>query len=257
MPSFTLAEYVNLIANVPPPTQQQKENFAEFVAHAHSWYKHLPSWLPGAEFFFFIDKYAGCDRVVMGDGTAAIAERKKRGFHYSDIPTDQYRARFGHLAFSCGYGTTVYLAGKGPVVMPRDGALAVLGDDAELYDLPPQIVEAGVALLTAVIHTHSGAPGWIQRPRGEVEWPQESGGQAVVEKIFARWREMEEPTFEPEKNRIDESLVLSNPHLFFVDRVLHELLTPERRRQYREIVKAIDRVCEVIDGQRRTNTRRI
>jgi hypothetical protein len=45
--SLTLAQYVDLVSPVPPPTQQQKEDFADFVSHAHSWYKHLPLYPPG------------------------------------------------------------------------------------------------------------------------------------------------------------------------------------------------------------------
>src|SRR5918995_5505055 len=69
LPLLTLPEYLSLISDIPLPTQQQKENFVEYVSHAHSWYKHLPLYPPGAPFYFFIDKYAGCDRLVSEDGT--------------------------------------------------------------------------------------------------------------------------------------------------------------------------------------------
>ena len=56
LPLLTLREYLSLISDIPLPTQQQKENFVEYVSHAHSWYKHLPMYQPGAPFYFFIDK---------------------------------------------------------------------------------------------------------------------------------------------------------------------------------------------------------
>ena len=40
-------------------------------------------------------------------------------------------------------------------------------------------------------------------------------------------------------------------HVFLTDPVLYELLAPERRRQQVEMIKAIDRVCEVIERERR------
>jgi hypothetical protein len=39
-------------------------------------------------------------------------------------------------------------------------------------------------------------------------------------------------------------------HEWYVDRVLHDLLLPERNRQQREMIEAINRVCEVIQGSR-------
>lgn len=59
---------------------------------------------------FFIDKYAGCDRLLRKDGTAVLAERTERGFHYSDLPSKEYRSRIGYLAFSCGAGTVAFVA---------------------------------------------------------------------------------------------------------------------------------------------------
>jgi hypothetical protein len=42
LPPLTLNQYVDLLARVPLPIQVQKENFVQYVSHAHSWYKHLP-----------------------------------------------------------------------------------------------------------------------------------------------------------------------------------------------------------------------
>ena len=87
--TLTLAAYLNLLSAVPLPSTQQESEFAEFVSAAHSWYKHLPPNLPGQPFYFFIDKYAGCDRVLREDGTAVVVERTEPGFHYSDLPTKE------------------------------------------------------------------------------------------------------------------------------------------------------------------------
>ena len=76
---------------------------------------------PGAPFYFFIDKYAGYDRLVQKDGTAFLQARVTKGFHYSALPAAEYLAQFGYLAFSCGLGKTVTLLSDGPVVIPRDG----------------------------------------------------------------------------------------------------------------------------------------
>jgi hypothetical protein len=39
-------------------------------------------------------------------------------------------------------------------------------------------------------------------------------------------------------------------HLAFVDPILHELLLPARNRQQREMIEAIDRVCDLFQGLR-------
>lgn len=237
--SLTLAQYIDLIVEVPLPTTQQRENFAEFVSHAHSWYKHLPYGSPGAPFYFFIDKYAGCDRVVTDDGTPGLVERTEQGFHYSDIPAQEYRTRFGHLAFSCDAGRTVFFVGQSSVAVPRDKVAAVPGDDAQMYGLPTVILEAGMAQLTGAMHTHSANyPFWGVLK----DWPEESGGRDTLEKLAARCRTMNDPAFNRERMWIDHGPV---------DPVLYELLVPEQRRQRGEIIKAVDRVCKVIGGQRK------
>lgn len=187
--ALTLRQYVELLAQTPLPTEQQKQNFVEYVSHAHSWYKHLPLYPPGAPFYFFIDKYAACDRLVSRDGTAVIKDRIESGFHYSDYPTAKYRNLFGHLAYSCGYGSKVIPLSKGPMVIPHDDLTAVPGDDARMYQLPPEVVEAGVTHLTAVIHNHSAYnPLWLEympKDPQEIDWPEESGGRLALEKILS------------------------------------------------------------------------
>lgn len=54
------------------------------------------------------------------------------------------------------------------------------------------------------------------------------------------------------------SLVNSGPadHEWGVDCVLHELLLPERNRQQREMMEAIDRVCVIIQRSRNMGPKR-
>ena len=78
----------------------------------------------------------------------------------------------------------------------------------------------------------------------------------MLEKIVARSQAMRDPTFQhgfiSDQDR--EALAKSYPyiwvHFLSSDPVLHELLAPERRRQYGKMMKAIDRVCKVIDRER-------
>ena len=236
--TLTLAAYLNLLSAVPLPSTQQKIDFAEFVSTAHSWYKHLPLNLPGQPFYFFIDKYAGCDRLLRKDGTAAVVERTEPGFHYSDLPTKEYRSRFGYLAFSCSSGTSVFAAGW-PLVYSRDKVAAVPGDDGKIYGIPNEILELGETHLTAIIHPGGSCYPVCNLLKG---WPEESGGRIALEKIAARCREMQDP-----KN---PKWKLDTRSVGYTDPVLDNLVAPERQRQKEAIVRSVDRVCEVIRGGR-------
>jgi hypothetical protein len=237
--TLTLAEYLNLLSGVPLPSTQQKSEFAEFVSAAHSWYKHLPANLPGQPFYFFLDKYAGCDRSLQSNGTAVLADRSEQGFHYSDIPTAKYRSRFGYLAFSCGSGTVAFVT-KWPLVYSRDKVATVPGDDGKMYGLPKEILEMGETQLTAIIHPSSSA----RLVCGQLtNWPEESGGRTTLEQIAARCREMQDPA-NPKSERFTQSGV------YIEDQLLDNLVAPERQRQKREIVRSIERVCELIRAGR-------
>ena len=232
--TLTLTEYLNLLSAVPLPSTQQRSEFAEFVSTAHSWYKHLPPNLPGQPFHFFIDKYAGCDRLLQKDGTAVLVERPERGFHYSALPTTEYRSRFGHLAFSCSSGTSVFVT-DWPLVHSRDKVAAVPGDDGKIYAIPKEILEVGEAHLTAIIHPGSSCYPVCNSLK---DWPEESGGRAAQEKIAARCREMQDPA-NPKSKLYTRSVGYTDP---FLD----NLVASERQRQKRGIVRSIDRVCELI-----------
>lgn len=106
MPDGPMREYVEACRVLPVPSQKQMRNFVDHVARAHSWYKHLPLIPPGSHFCFFLDPNSGCD-LVIARGKTRYRQRRKRGFHYSDLPTRHYRKSFGYLEYSTRSGTTV------------------------------------------------------------------------------------------------------------------------------------------------------
>ena len=188
----------------------------------------------------FLDKYAGCDRRLQSNGTAVLGDRREQGFHYSDIPTAEYRSRFGYLAYNCSSGTSVFVT-KWPLVYSRDKFPfpAVPGDDGKMYGLPREVLEVGETQLTAIIHPSSSALVCRQL----TEWPEESGGRTTLEKIAARCREMQDPA-NPKSERFTEGGV------YIEDQLLDSLVAPERQRQKREIIRSINRVCELIRAGR-------
>ena len=115
-----LFQYASLVRNLPRPTPDQMLAFARYVSNAHSWYKHLPWFPPGAPFYFFLDPAAGMQRAVAPNGSVRVSVREEPGFHYSWIRTEEYRARFGQGV----YGPDGAFDSEG--VPPRCGGAALL-----------------------------------------------------------------------------------------------------------------------------------
>lgn len=242
-----LGEYAELVRELLPPTDGQKTSFARFVSTSHSWYKHLPLGLPGAPFQFFIDPHAGMDRILHEDGRVETAVRAERGFHYSWIPTAQYRERFGYLAFSCGSRSSVRLIQGNAARIPADDVAAVFDREGRLRALPPEVIEAGRVGLTRVIHPAFAANAhWIADMSPDAQrkiiWPEASGGQTQLARIIACAKAVEDtPIDQRAYIRIDGQWLLS-PELY-------EEIRPERARQLREMEAAMHRMYDVIHAQ--------
>jgi hypothetical protein len=266
--ALSVEAYVALVQNLPLPTSRQRRNFVDYVACAHSWYKHLPLFLPGDPFYFYIDRSAGCDWVRQQDGSYVIAERQKQGFHYSDIPTAEYRTRFGYLSYSCSSGTAVFAGGEA-LTLPRDKVVAIPGEDARPRYLPEAVLNTGRVELTAVIHPYFAVLPWrasLPSDASRIYWPTESGGERTLKRILKRLAKMGTPEYESEsRERVarwskereacptsKDGIELSRESMWgedpSQDPVLRELLKPERRRQETEMLKAIDRICVLIQA---------
>lgn len=122
-----MVEYVQLVSKLPRPSAQQIESFVEYVAEAHSWYKHLPPTPPGVPFFFFTDPNAGSDLLLEPSGIAKYRERTESTphLHYNWRPTDEYRHTFGYLQFFTPAGTWILVGEVDGVVCSRIPGAAV------------------------------------------------------------------------------------------------------------------------------------
>jgi hypothetical protein len=253
MRTLTLDEYRSLLRRMPEPTHEQIEGFAGFVATAHSWYKHLPTWPPGVPMTFFLDPCAGMQRVVDRRGRVWYEYRHRHGFHYSSLKTAEYRDRFGTAAFARGAGTgtlvSLVRANRSRIAPNDDEPLVFDRDRKELVALPEDVVEAGTALVSGamhpradliiLVHVHAaGHHGVDWRSRWPTEWPEESGGAATLTKLFDR---VEALLADPDLQ--DDGGVGSTCG---ADRVVYELLTTERARQQRGIVRALERVVAIL-----------
>ena len=241
------------------PTPEQRRDFVEYVSTAHSWYKHLPHYLPGEPFYFFLDKFSAWDLVALEDGSYEIAEREEQGFHYSAIPTSEYRARFGFLNYACGAGTAVIPLNHEAMVIPRDKIVEIVRDDGVQCCLPQPILDAGRVEVTSVIYPWNWDPrvGWSKEPPRRPYWPSESGGQATLDKMLKRSVEAQRPEllqegWEREARAVKLAKGLSGKEVMTLmrrarlDPILWDLIEPEHLRLKAEMLKAIDRVCRLI-----------
>lgn len=242
-PRLNLKAYRRLLRNQLVPTRMQRESFPFFVAKAHSWYKRIPPLSPGEPFVFFLDPAAGFDRVPQPAGSWTTSVREQQGFHHAAIPTWQYRDRFGNLAFACAQSMRTGTFASGPLRIQTGFGACLIDEVGALRRLPVE-VEAGAVRLTSVIHPYFNQPfGWSllgERRAVAGIWPEESGGDAAFARIQARCREL----------RADRSklvrLRFPDDHRG-VDAVFAELVEPERQRQRRLVVGAVERLLALLD----------
>lgn len=162
-PEMDIDAYLLLIGAVAPPTDSQIEAFADYVASAHSWYKHLPLQPPGVDFHFYIDPNAGMDHLIHASGEVTVRVRTPgaESFHYDWMTTADYRERFGCLAFSCAAGSSVFgtdLVGEETVLVDGNSLHPVLQVDRDSAMRPPKpILDTGTCSLTALVHPRASA----------------------------------------------------------------------------------------------------
>jgi len=245
LPLLVLADYRKAIAQFPPPTSAQIADFARYAAEAKSWYKHLPLLPPGAPFTFYVDPWSGLDRIMEASGRMVFLNRTEQSprFHYTWMTTEAYRARFGRLAFACPAGTALFSSIS---VQLQDGrkvagvfdnnpcrASIHLGEEAE-YRLPPEVMEAGTVMITGVVHKMASQSAlWkngAENASLQLRWPARSGGTKSGRAISDQVR----------------ALAAGKTSADAADRALDELIKPERERLQEDMVRAMNRVVEVL-----------
>lgn len=148
--------YRRLISGLPIPSAEQIRAFSIYVSQAHSWYKHLPPLDPGTSFTFWLDPNAGCITEIQGDGQrkpVPLLPADAR-YHYSLLPTHEYRRRFGYLSFNRSLAS-VRLA---PGASFEMASVAAARSTFEQRDLPPELLAVATVSLTGIIHPNSLHP---------------------------------------------------------------------------------------------------
>ena len=252
MPVLTLHDYISLTKHLPQPSPAQMKNFADYVSEAHSWYKHLPLLPPGKTFIFYVDPFAGMQHSISPDGTRKISKRTETGFHYSWIRTDEYRARFGHLAYSQAESTQVYVSSPDGMLVPSDCAPEVWCYQLKAScSIPSIICEEGSCLVSGIVHTDAANHRlwWFRGYTEGIGYPEiteECRATLPIREIVDRCRLLHRrPELEVRLGHGDIR-VIDDYRLVFVDYPLHLLLVEERIRQKNEMVKSMTAVADMI-----------
>lgn len=244
MRNATLSQYIDSLAGVPLPSREERDHFVDFVANSHSWYK-APVWPPRIVFYFFVHKFAGFSDVktVNAEKVIVPVPQLEPGPHHSMITTAEHQSRFGHLDHSHSQPPTAYVF-ETSVVKSNGRDTTLRG--AERRGVPTEIVELGKTVASGVISPLVNnllfSDRWIES-NAPSDWPEESGGPAVLEQFRTHARQRRQGSFaerseDPERFKRD------------ADAFVHDLLLPERNRQLAEMGKAIDRVCEFVEKAR-------
>lgn len=246
--TLTLAEYRALARELPLPTPLQVRQFAEYIAGAHSWYKHLRLLPANTPIQVFLDPGAGMQLAQAADGSVRAEVRDKPGFHYSWLRTAEHRERFGHLAFSKSSGTSVSVVSRdGSAVLPSDDAPCVYDPAGPaLYQLPDEVLMAGRAFISAIVHTQGSWRWRWERLIKEVDWFDEVlervDGLEIGKRILDRCAQIRrdpacaEPA--PPRDEHDQSLAT-------LDSPLARLIDAERQRQIAALAAAATRVIRL------------
>ncbi len=146
--------YADLVAKLPRPTPEQTAAFVDFVAGAHSWYKHLPVWPPGVPFFFFLDPNAGRSLVHLPTGDLAFVDKddEKDRFHYTWMFTSEYRKRFGHWTYFTAREPGFYCGSNAKGWAELSTRARVLDDEGNWVPVSAEVGLAGTCLLTGLMH---------------------------------------------------------------------------------------------------------
>ena len=224
--AHSLAAYRRAVADLPRPTEAQIDAFVEFVASAHSWYKHLPLFPPGSPFTFFLNPKAGMDTFVTPSGEVVYCERTddSQRFHYTWMTTAAYCARFGYLDYATDAGRTfVHRTSNGPAKLLATRAPA---------GIPQAIRNAGTMNLTGVVHPMAAGRSLQWVDLSNASWPEESGGSKTMHQIQ---RIVVAPGF------WEQDLWLEDVH-----RELEQLFVPERSRLKSQMRRTIRAMLDVL-----------
>ena len=147
-------DYLDVVKKLPTPTEEQIENFTQYVSTAHSWYKHLPIKFPGVPFIFYLDPGAGQNIVSdMKTQTLQLEKitKKTPKYHYNMRTTQFYLKEFGHWNYYAPYGSMVGVLSAERFTTNRT-QLEVVSPQGQWINVPAELTKKGTAMVNSLLH---------------------------------------------------------------------------------------------------------
>jgi len=227
---------------VPEPSKTQSIEFVDHVAHAHSWYKHL-SLVFGSEFVFFLAPNAN----MYFENGKFVKLVEKDIFHYSSMPTDNYRKKFGHWSYREGQSASIELSKEQIEILLKKGIplSSFQSDSVHSLNVPSFWWRIGSVPLNACVHLNHNYFIWKRSPTrfgflqegDHVSIPSDLKKNTgcplpLLNKILEIWNPEKSDIFEDRDNKAH----------------FESLVEEERHRQLDSMIRSMENIIQLIYG---------
>ena len=161
--------------------------------------------------------------------------------------TEDYRARFGYLAYAAGAGTSFALPTPAGFFHYDDRSPAVYLADGSAYRLPPEVTRAGTAEATAMIHPFSKQD-WVwmrwflDTPQATTQVPDDPEGTAVLSELHGYYTQLRDPALRNSNWREKSEQMMPT------FKAMESLIDRQRTLQLDAFVAALTGVRELLHG---------
>jgi hypothetical protein len=145
-----LLEYKRIMQDFAIPTIGQTENFIDFIARDHSWYKHLPE--DRLEpFFFYLDPNAG--RPLCKVEEKGLFRRKKY-YSFKEVSSNSYQRYYGTWHYYTNKYTVNFIPQEDNSI--RDSrpfiGLNIINGKGEAQKIPEEVITQGKFMMSKFLH---------------------------------------------------------------------------------------------------------
>lgn len=227
-PHITLGEYRAMFRPEQLPAPGQMADFLDFMTCAHSWYKHLPRYLPGETFTFYLDPGAGWNCVQHASGRIEYHPMPEREHYNHRCTTEEWHRRFGAQTWARN-------ALEGPLLHPPAGRCR----------LPQEVLSVARVQVTALFNDqlHMLPLLLTREPRqGRWLWEGRPGAHAEALDVCGRILDL--------RHSNDEDGPTRRRRQVEAEARLEELVAPERERQRAAMRRAMEQVVSLVRAGR-------
>jgi hypothetical protein len=154
--NMELLEYKKIIEKFPAPTIEQTQNFIDFVANDHSWYKQLPEGRL-EPFYFYLDPNAGklLEKIEKKD----FLKKEKHYWIKKEATLNAYQNQYGTWQYYTNNYTVNYIPNSDNSI--RDSrpiiGLNIINIKGEAEKIPEEVIYHGKFMMSKYLHRRAFA----------------------------------------------------------------------------------------------------